>query len=92
MDWTAQIAPTIATISQLIFLLNALLHIIFAAGVARDVAQFNRIKASPHFVSGMIWVLATLIGGVFVLLVYWLIHHSSLGRSTFMSSKENTQA
>lgn len=69
------------TISIIILVLTALLHILFAAGIAKDVGHLNRLHIPTQIVSGGVWVLATLIGGVLVVGLYWLIHHSALARN-----------
>jgi hypothetical protein len=64
--------------TQLFFGLTLVLHIIFAAGVfiaARGLrARGDRVMFAPPIV----WALLTLLWGMFVLVPYWLIHHSTL--------------
>ncbi len=61
--------------------LTFLLHLFFAAGVfvaARKIrAQGERVMFAPP----VVWALHTVIWGLFVVLPYWLIHHSSLRAS-----------
>lgn len=73
-------SQSISNIELLILLLNIILHIIFASGVARDVSHLNKAGLFPRFIPGIAWVLATLIGGILVLALYWLMHHSTLAR------------
>ena len=61
-------------------LLSALLHIIFAAGVARDIRKLHRLHIETRFIPATAWILATLIAGILVLAMYWLMHHSTLAR------------
>ena len=75
-----QYSPTFQSIQILLLLLNAVLHIIFAGGVAHDIGALNRNHIPTRFVGGYAWILATLLGGILVLVAYWLIHHSALAK------------
>jgi hypothetical protein len=60
-----------------------LLHVIFAVAVwcsALGVARRGEGESLTFF-SPFFWALATLIGGVLVAALYWLIHHSNLRRT-----------
>lgn len=52
----------------------AIVHISFAIGIYRDAKQ----RGSAIFVQAEIWLIATLLGGIIVTIVYWLMHHSRL--------------
>lgn len=70
--------PTIALLVVSVFwLVTALVHIVFAIAVFKD-AEKLEASGATHFVPGMIWGIATLIGGVVTVGIYWVIHHSSL--------------
>lgn len=61
------------------WILTALIHISFAFAVLNDAQMLWRhLRRHTFFVGGGLWALATLLGGVFVAAVYWLIHHSTL--------------
>ncbi len=62
--------------SILLLLLQVIVHLFFASGVARDLHVLQAKSLEPCLVPGFIWVLATLLGGVYIAAVYWLIHHS----------------
>ena len=57
-----------------------IVHIAFAAGVARDAARLEGEADGTLIVPPIVWSLATLAGGILVVAVYWLIHHSALRR------------
>ncbi len=75
-----QYAGQIQTLSILLMIINALLHVIFAGAVARDAGFLYKLGQRPALVSAATWAFATLLGGVFVAAIYWFIHHSNLTR------------
>jgi hypothetical protein len=77
-----QFGSQIETFFYLIMLINGLLHVIFAGGVARDTGNLTRLGLKPVLVSAPTWAFATLIGGVLTATIYWILHHSTLTRPT----------
>ena len=71
----------IATLQLFLLIVSVILHIIFAGAVAKDSGELIKTGQKPVLVSGVTWAFATLIGGVFVAAVYWLIHHSKITRT-----------
>lgn len=82
-DLVQQYANQIDTFQYLLLLVNALLHILFAGGVARDA---GRLRHAPVLVSASTWAFATLIGGVITAAIYWFIHHSTFTRPSMRDS------
>jgi len=62
----------------LYILLLGVVHLVFAIGVYRDAVHLTSKQDFTFAAAPLTWAAATLLGGVFALLVYWLIHHSSL--------------
>ena len=58
--------------------LAAIVHIAFATGVGNDAKRFYAKGVSTFLVGPGMWAFATLVGGVWVAVAYWLIHHSNL--------------
>lgn len=60
--------------------IKAILHVLFASAIAQDAGRLTKMNRAPFFVSGVTWAFATLVGGVMVAGLYWLMHHSTLAR------------
>ena len=65
-------------IELILFIINALVHVLFAGAVAKDAAAIQNLGRKPALVSAHVWAFATLLGGVMVAAIYWFIHHSTL--------------
>jgi hypothetical protein len=59
---------------------TVVVHIGFAIAVGRDALRLRREAAGPLIAGPFLWTLATLIGGVFVAGLYWVVNHSALSR------------
>ncbi len=71
------------------WVLTIIVHVTFAVAVYRDAKRIG----TPVFVESIIWMLATLIGGVVTAAIYWALHHSRLNpsiRGTFTETDEET--
>ncbi|QDP73125.1 hypothetical protein FOG18_11385 [Legionella israelensis] len=79
-EFTQQYGNQIQNFMILLMLVNAVLHVIFAGGIARDAGNLYKIGQKTALVSAPTWAFATLIGGVVVAAIYWFIHHSTLTR------------
>jgi hypothetical protein len=60
--------------------IKLILHFIFATGVAKDAGLYIKQQHKTALVSPMIWVLSTLVFGIWVAFIYFLIHHSTFTR------------
>ena len=87
MTILTQYNDQLATLSQFVLIINALLHVIFSGAVAKDAGRLHKVGHTTCLVSGLSWAFATLVGGVFVAGLYWFIHHSSLTRHHTQSLK-----
>jgi hypothetical protein len=77
--WT-QLGSINQSLSLLFVLLTGLLHILYAAGIAKDLGNMAKRHMYPLFLPSLGWVLAGLLGGIFTVLIYWLMHHSNLSK------------
>ncbi len=61
------------SIGGLWWVLWIIVHIAFCIGVYQDAE-----RRQTTFVGPGMWAFATLVGGVFVAIAYWVMHHSTL--------------
>ena len=88
---TGSWAAAIPVVYFVVIGLGAIVHIAFATGVAKDAKRFYEREVGTFLVGPGMWAFATLIGGVWVALAYWVIHHSNL-RSSRPPWEETTSA
>lgn len=70
-------------------LLTAIVHVAFAFSVWADAANLVTYQRRATFlVGGTLWALATLLGGVFAVGIYWMVHHSTLRPTTTPTERE----
>jgi uncharacterized membrane protein len=63
----------------LVWIFTAIIHVGFAIAILSDAElQWKHLRRRTFFVGGGFWAFATLVGGIFVVALYWLIHHSTL--------------
>ena len=70
-------APLLALVWMVVVVV---VHVSFSVTIFVDASALARKRGYTTFVSPIIWSLAALMGGVLAVLVYWIIHHSSLNR------------
>jgi hypothetical protein len=58
--------------------ITVILHILIAAGIAKDIGERQRRFYPIHLISGSTWILAAVLSGLWALGLYWLMHHSAL--------------
>ena len=78
MEWLPTLANEMNLIKTLVTVVTALIHLIFAGAVAKDSAYLNKLGQPIFLVSGITWAFATLMGGVIIATIYWILHHSKL--------------
>lgn len=76
-----QFSSWVNSLQLSLLVINIILHIIFASAVAKDAGKMDKLGEKTMLVSGMTWSFATLLGGVFVAAIYWVIHHSKITRN-----------
>ncbi|MBI1311539.1 hypothetical protein GC176_09545 [bacterium] len=62
------------------FLGGAVVHVVLALAVWEDGTRLDRDGSPTFFVGPFFWAVMTLMCGLLVVLVYWLMHHSTLRR------------
>jgi hypothetical protein len=71
----AQISGAMAVAAMV---MTFIVRVCFATAVVQDIRRGREDGRNPWLVGAEVWALATLVGGVFVAAIYWLMHHSSL--------------
>ena len=82
-----QYGNQIQTFYYLLWLIHAILNVIFAGAVARDAGGLYKLGQRPALVSAATWAFATLIGGIITAAIYWFIHHSTSTRTTIRENR-----
>ncbi|MBK2125347.1 hypothetical protein [Fangia hongkongensis] len=67
-------------ISILMSVLVVIVHLLCAMAVSKDLSHFVKRNITPQLMPSFAWIIVTLVSGIWGLLIYWLMHHSSLAR------------
>jgi hypothetical protein len=77
--------PFVPSVLQIVFtpqfwmvIGQIVVNVAFALAVGRDADKLTSGERQTILVSPFVWMLSTLLGGVFVAATYWVMHHSSL--------------
>jgi hypothetical protein len=73
-------APLMAFIAIATVIITGIVHICFATAVYREATTMLR-DGKAWLVPPFVWALATLIGGVFMAGVFWVVHYSRISPS-----------
>jgi uncharacterized membrane protein len=72
-------AGLVATYTVVIAIATFLIHTAFAFAVERDARSVKQRGGQLVLVGPFVWAFGTFVGGPFVAVAYWLVHHSMLG-------------
>ena len=76
---TIAMSELIILFSVVFGILTTVVNVLFAFAVFKDATKVNHHpNGKPVLVDGITWTISTLLGGVFVASIYWVIHHSTL--------------
>ncbi|HBB53665.1 MAG TPA: hypothetical protein DCZ80_07170 [Legionellales bacterium] len=68
------------TFEGMLWLINGLIHLLFAGAVAKDCGELQKRGLKPVLVSPATWAFTALLGGVWAGGLYWILHHSTFTR------------
>ena len=80
MDINTVSAILINNSLPIITVFAVLIHIFCGLGIAKDIAHVLERRVTTVLLPKNIWILVGLIVGVWGLLIYWLIHHSTIAK------------
>lgn len=81
MEYLSQDLHVLYSNSHLfILILVMFVHMLSALAVSKDVGDLTKRNIGTCLMPRFSWIISVLITGIWGLLIYWLIHHSSLSR------------
>jgi hypothetical protein len=89
MKWLSDYQQSFEALQQMLIVINAIIHFLFAGAVANDCGKLSKQGLKPILVSPATWAFTTLIGGVYIGAIYWFLHHSTLTRYPGKQIKES---
>lgn len=78
MDINTISATLINNSLPIITAFSVLIHIFCGLAIAKDIARVLERRITTVLLPKNIWILVGLVFGVWGLLIYWLIHHSTI--------------
>ncbi len=72
------------------YILMTVVHLAFAAAVAKEAGRLLSSRGSTILVGPVMWSFATIIGGVWVAAVFWLLHHLPLLQQSNYRAKDGS--
>ena len=91
MKWLNDYQQSLDIFQQMLLLINALIHFLFASAVANDCGKLIKQGLKPILTSPATWAFTTLLGGVYVAGLDWFLHHSTLTRHTGKQIKDTQE-
>ena len=79
-DFAQSVFNEMNSLALMMLVVKAMVNIAFASAVARDAGKLAKRQHPTWLTSGVTWAFATLVGGVWVVAIYWLVHYSSLAK------------
>lgn len=89
MEKISSLAAGIPLLYICFFILVLIVRLAFAGAVASDAKKLAARGGGIFLVGPGMWGFATLIGGIWVVAIYWAIHHSNLRSSSPPWKKSN---
>lgn len=80
MDINLISATLINNALPIITVFTVLIHIFCGLAIAKDIPKVLERRLTTILLPKNIWILVGLVVGVWGLLIYWLMHHSTISR------------
>jgi hypothetical protein len=77
-------------ITDLIQDIGIIVNTVFAFGVMKDTKKLRQQGKNIQFTYPIVWVIATILTGVFAVAAYWIVHHFHDSSSNESSPKDSS--